>query len=244
MLPQLRAVTGFVGPNGSGKSLAMVEFGVLPAIDRGRVILSNMPIFASDADAHRDPDERLVHPQYVPLRSWRQLSQDLYGVTVVLDEISSMFDSRDASRMPTQIVSRFQQLRKGDNQLLWSGPDWDRCDKSLRKVTRGVVLSRGYLSEKVEGRDWGSNRLFRYRFFDATKFDEFSESSALSDRKGTIRADHAVWRRRDSMRGRLVYDTYGTVDLLDHLDQFGTCVDCGGTRRRPKCECDHPARED
>lgn len=241
--PRISPIVAFVGPNGSGKSLAAMEYVVRPALDRGRVVLSNTKIFASPDDAHLDPDDRELHSQYVPLKSWRQLNVAMFGTVVFLDEISAMFDSRESSRMPVQLINRLQQLRKGDNRVVWTGPDWDRCDKSLRRVTRQVVLCRGYLPEEVEGREWGANRLFRYRFYDRSKFEEFSESSALADRKGTIRPQDARWRRRSQLSTSMrMYDTYGEVDLLDHLDEYGTCVDCGGTRRRPKCSCVHPAR--
>ncbi|HWJ98029.1 MAG TPA: hypothetical protein VNQ33_07710 [Acidimicrobiales bacterium] len=239
-------ITAAVGYNGAGKTLCIVDRVIRPSLDAGRPVLSNTPIFAGPDDAHLPWQQRAPHPLYVPLLSWRQLSSPLHGVTIFLDEISSMFDSRDSGRMPTQITSRFNQLRKADNLVCWTAPDWDRCDKVLRRVTRRLWYCKGYLPQAAVGPDgeplvWKSNRLFRWKFYDAQKFEEFSTSQADSSRKGTLRSDDARWHRRSRHQSQFLYDTYAEVNLLDHLDETGKCVDCGGTRRALKCECP-PAR--
>lgn len=230
-------IVAYVGGNGHGKTLSLVRGLVLPWIRDGRPVLSNTPIFASPADAELPWPERQVHPLYVPLVSWRQLSHRLKDTLVVLDEISSMFDSRDSGRMPGQITSRFQQLRKDDNAIGWTAPDWDRCDKALRKVTRTVNLCKGSRSVKVEGRKWRSNRKITVRRYDRARFDEFSLREAQSTRKDTIKPEwrESYWRTRSDAQH--YYDTYAPVNLLDHLDDSGRCVDCGGIRRPHKCEC-------
>lgn len=233
----MEPIAAFVGMNGSGKTLALVHQAVLPAIQKGMGVLSNMPIFASADDVHLPTDERKLHPAFTPLESWRQIDGNLRGHIVVLDEVSSMFDSRDSGKVPTQLVTRLQQLRKGDNAVVWSAPDWDRADKVLRRVTLGVTMCRGFLPVQVEGRIWRSNRLFRWRHYNGLKFEEFSAASAQSDKKNSLRCDRSAWHWRAKHASQALYDTYADVGLLDHLDQYGSCIDCGGTRRRPACSC-------
>lgn len=246
-------ITAFVGPNGSGKTLAMVEYGVLPRLSRRRIILGNITIFASPDDAHLPAEERRTHPQWRPLKSWRQIDGTMTGVVLLLDEISSMFDSRESGKMPTQITTRLQQLRKKDNCIFWTAPDWDRCDKVLRHVTNNVVLCSGLLPKKVmqewqdpddptapverEAAEWGSARIMRYKRYNRASFDEFRVADANSDKKGSLRSIDRSWYRRERHQAQHMYDTYEQVDLLDHLDQYGTCIDCGGSRRRPACSC-------
>lgn len=223
--------------NGSGKTLAAVERFVLPAFAAGRPVLSNTPLFASGDDSELPWFERAAHPLYVPLVSWRQLIQPMQGVTIFLDEISSMFDARESGRMPAQITSRLQQLRKDDLELVWTAPSWERCDIALRRLTRSVLLCRGMLPKREPGKSWSSNRLFRWRFYDASKFEEFSLASAQSSTTGTLRSEWSRWYARGRHSAQWHYDTLAPVDLLDHLDHGGHCVSCGGKRAVPKCSC-------
>jgi len=233
----VRGITAFTGLNGSGKTLAAMVRIIEPSIALGRPILSNTPIFASPDDSDLSWEERELHPLYVPLVSWRQLNARLANTTIFLDEISSMFDSRESSKMPTQLVSRFQQLRKDDNVLCWTAPNWERCDKALRGPTSQVWLCTGHWEKKVDGKMWGQNRVFKWRCYDKTKFEEFSLSQAQSDQKGTLKAEFRIRYRRNKHKTQFLYDTLAPVNLLDHLDQGGTCIDCGGSRPKPKCQC-------
>lgn len=230
-------ISAYIGGNGEGKSLSAVKWEVLPWLAKGRPVLSNTPIFASADDADLPWQERKVHPLFIPLVSWRQLSFPLDRVLIFLDEISSMFDSRESARMPAQISTRFQQLRKGDNAVVWTAPDWDACDKRLRRVTRSVTFCRGSWSVPVEGREWRSNRKIRNSRYDVRRYEEFSLTQAQSTRTGTIKPDfkRSYWRTRD--QAQFFYDTLAPVELLDHLDEGGRCVDCGGRRPTLKCEC-------
>jgi hypothetical protein len=241
------AIRAFVGANGGGKSLAMVEAMVLPAWQVGRKVVANMSLF---------PERLGFSPDlYEPLESWRQIP-DLMNTTLLLDEISSVLPSRQAMSVPPQLVRVLNQLRKGDVQLGWTAPNWARCDVLLREVTQAVTVCRGswpdrWLRAAVEpakwnrpavvDRDghkvrhdsgWGPNRYFTWRTYDAMEFDEFSYSAVKDIRPRRVRH---YWRPRHN--ADLVYDTLDAVSLLDHLDDVGLCVSCGGTRSRPRCTC-------
>lgn len=237
----MEPITAAVGKNGSGKTLALMERIVLPSLALGRPVLSNMVIFASPDDAHLPPQDRERHPLWRPLNSPADLV-GIEGTTVVVDEIQSAFSSRESAKMPAQTVNDLLQLRKGDNILAWSAPSWMRCDTTIREVTLEVILCSGHIGKKVPGRLWKNNRLFRYRYFDAFDFEEFSLASVKSDQAGTIKPLKRAWYWRPSHRAHLMYDTYQGVEAFSHLDEYGTCTRCRGSRPRPKCSC--PPREE
>lgn len=241
------AIRAFVGKNGGGKTLAMVEGMVLRSWAAGRPVCANLALFP----------ERLGYSQdlYLPLESWKQIP-DLKGTTLCLDEISSVLPSRQAMSVPPQLVRILNQLRKGDVQLGWTAPNWSRCDVLLREVTQAVTVCRGSLPDRWQRIDsgparfnrakltdsagkalraddgWGPNRLFFWSTYDAMEFDEFTYSAVKDVRP---RARRRFWRPRHS--ADLAYNTLDAVDLLDHLDDVGLCVGCGGTRSRAKCSC-------
>jgi Zonular occludens toxin (Zot) len=246
------AIRSFVGPNGGGKTLAAVELSVLPAWREGRPVVANLRLY---------PEKMGFAPSlYVPLESWRQIP-DLADCALVLDEISSVLPSRSFSSVPPQLVRVLNQLRKGDVTVAWTAPNWMRCDVLLREVTQAVTTCVGSWSDQWQREPtkkrfparlcdeagvplpyqggWPPNRLFRWMTFDALEFDEFSYST-VKDVKPIGR--RLYWRPRHD--AHLVYKTLEGVDLLDHLDDVGLCVSCGGHRSRPKCKCgERPAAE-
>jgi hypothetical protein len=269
------AIRAFVGPNGGGKTLAMIDRMVVEAWKVGRPVCANLELF---------PERLGFSPSlYVPLESWKQIPE-LEGVTLCLDEISSVLPSRQAMSVPPQLVRVLNQLRKGDVQLAWTAPNWSRCDVLLREVTQAVTVCRGSFPDKWQRMDsgparwnrpvlqgitcacgpggyvctehdapdgqlppterplrakngWGPNRYFVWRTYDAMEFDEFTYSAVKDVRP---RAVQRFWRPRHS--SDLAYNTLDAVGLLDHLDDVGLCVNCGGTRSRPRCSCDSAKR--
>lgn len=217
----------------------------------GRPVCANLALFP----------ERLGFPAelYVPLESWKQIP-DLRGVTLVLDEISSVLPSRQAMSVPPQLVRILNQLRKGDVDLAWTAPNWSRCDVLLREVTQAVTVCRGSFPDRWQRvaagparwnrpkatddgdrpmrhvKGWPPNRFFSWTTYDAMEFDEFSYS-AVKQIRPKLRVRY--WRPRHGTD--LAYNTLEAVNLLDHLDDVGLCVNCGGTRSRPRCKCDSPS---
>jgi len=229
-------ITAAVGKNGSGKTLALVERVVVPALAEGRPVLSNITVFASTADAHLPPGEREPHRLWIPYRTPAQLLE-VEGAAVVIDEIQSAFSSRESSKMPSAVLNALLQLRHRDNVFAWSAPSWKRADTIIREVTIELILCSGHLPKKVPGQLWGDNRLFRLRFFDAEDFEEFSLSSAKSQREDTLRPVRREWYWRPRHDAHQLYDSTEDVKLFEGLDEFGTCIVCHGSRPRPKCSC-------
>lgn len=254
-------ISAWVGKNGSGKTLAMMEDLVLPALAKGVPVVSTMTVFASADDAVcpgagcacRSFDDggdgtkhyrvRRLHPLWRPLESWRSILH-LEGCVLALDEISSAFGARESAKMPFQVAARLQQLRKHRVRVGWTAPSWKRADVVLREVSTTVTECRGRfgkVNRDAGGDEWVENRLFRFSTFDCGDFEEFSLQDATAQRRGgkrSLKPLDARWYWRTRHEAHLLYDTHEPVQLLDHLDEYGTCVECGGSRRRPTCRCD------
>jgi hypothetical protein len=182
---------------------------------------------------------------------------DNESCVLVVDEISAMLPSRQSMSLPAQLGRELNQLRKSDVEVGWTAPNWSRCDSFLREVTQEVTVCKGSWPDKwlrdeqnkivrdIHGekvrypkRGWEPNRLFRFATFDARDFDEFSYST-VKDVVPKRRARY--WRPKHV--AQYCYDTLQPVGMLDHLDDVGQCVVCGGSRSRPKCSCgDHGSR--
>lgn len=247
------AIHAYVGSNGGGKSLAAV-YDTIPSLRAGRPVLSTVRIL--------DPETGQPHPLCEPLTHWRQLL-DFRGGDVLLDEVQGVVSSRGHQSLPPAILNLLLQLRRRDVLCRWTSPDYGRADVVLRQVTQAVTYCRGYLAEPSRGclpdcedahhdpygcledcddqhehwplRLWGANRLFRWKTFDALSFDEFT-----AGKRDQLRAEVAQFyiRSRDPDRAQDWYDTLDTVEHIRDADESGTCLTCGGSRRRPKCECD------
>jgi hypothetical protein len=262
-------IEAYVGPNGSGKTLAAVERRVLPAWRRERMVVGNLSLYPSAVGY----DDALFRP----LRSWREIPRlgvhvdqdgqpivdDLgqpwsitknEGCVLFLDEITSCLPSRAAMSLPVELQRILNQLRKHDVQLVWTAPDWRRCDTILREVTQAVTLCRGWFPDRwvrVDERrrfprratddngrpipvedGWLPNRVFLWSTYDAQEFESFNTNTG---RRLDAVARRRYWRSKHVAQN--AYSSAQPVNLLDHLDEGGKCLNCGGSRPRRKCEC-------
>jgi len=194
----------------------------LPSLQNGRQVLSNTPIFLNG-----DP-----HPLYTPLNSYRDLL-DAEHCDVLLDEIASIASSRESTALPAPVVNVLQQLRKRDVIVRWTAPAYARADKVLRETSQAVTICRAYAAKWDEASQWPQRRLFWLRTYDAADFVNFG----LRPQDATIRpiARQWIWRPGHPVDG--VYDSLAPVSYMGIVADSGSCVSCGGTRRRPKCEC-------
>lgn len=228
-------ITAFVGLNGHGKTLGAVHLFLRRAMARELPILTNIGL-----------DYRKV----VPLESWIQLTEFRNGY-ILLDEINSVLPAREYNSMPAQLVRVTRQFRKSNIRLAWTDPSWEGADVTLRRVTQGVYVCRGVLGDRYERSEgihpfpfsgkktgpidpdsWPPNRLFRWTLYDAKALEEFTLGRAEK-----IGHKYRVFHWRPGHATHRMYDTSEPVGMLDHLDDTGVCMTCGGTRRRRSCSC-------
>jgi hypothetical protein len=241
-------IHAYVGENGGGKSLAMV-YDTIPSLGMRwecdhadhlhtaagvtsglRRVLSTVRMV--------DPVTGDPHPQYEALTSWAQLLAFEHG-DVLLDEVQGVASSRQSMGLPPAVLNLFLQMRRRDVVLRLSTPSYARADVVLREVCQAVTYCRGYRPEPQEGRLWGANRWFLWRTYDALQFDEFSAGK----REQLKPLTRQLYRRlADPDRAQEWYRTLDAVDYIADATEAGTCLQCGGTRRRPTCSCDKHRR--
>ncbi|SEH84173.1 MULTISPECIES: hypothetical protein [unclassified Leifsonia] len=230
-------ILAMVGPNGGGKSLCAVSQ-ALHSLDEGRRVLSTVPLF--------DTNTGELHPLYEPFYDWEQFLE-ARDTLVFADEIVGIANSRDATagKLNTPIQNRLMQCRKYDNLFLWTAPAWDRADKIIRQVTKGVVECRGYfagrpVADPVTGRlkMWAPKRAFRFATYDMVEFDQWT-----AGKRENLKPIVKEWFRGPGSREFRAYDTLGSVSMVAHASESGVCDTCGGMITRKRCSCGNPYRD-
>lgn len=218
-------IRGYVGPNGGGKSLAMVN-DILPSLRRGRPVLSTVKLLDRDGNPH---------PAYVPFTDYDQLL-DFSGGDVLMDEIVGIANSRDASRLPSQVQNILVQLRRRDITLSWSAPNWARADKIIREVTQAVTECRGFYPARAERdaagdiRLWAPKRVFKWRTFDTSEFEEWT-----AGKRDKIDPIASNWFRGPGSDAFAAYDTLDAVSMVNFTDPDGLCPYCDKRKRVEYC---------
>jgi len=224
-------IIGYIGDNGSGKTLTAVR-DTLPSLIMGRTVVSTTPLFDPLAEYDKTP-----HASYRPLRSWTEITT-LRNADLLLDEVQSVANSRQANAIPPQLLTAFLQLRKRGVVLRWTTTHWARIDLSLREVTKAAVICNSSWPQRKAGADgWRPKRRFSARLVDAASLDgayTIQLGDESPERGVRTMARERYWRRDSWPR---LYDSDALVEVLDHVDAAGWCMTCGGTRQRQRCTC-------
>lgn len=139
-------------------------------------------------------------------------------VTVCKGRYPDRFEREDGKRRCFGLLApRARKDPRTGKPCRWALPAYDQ-DGSIRRPPMR----------------WPVNRVFRFVTYDASTFDEFTFAQAKK-----IKPLGRKWwvRTRDKTGAVNLYRTGQPVGLLDHLDDTGVCVSCGGTRRRKSCSC-------
>jgi hypothetical protein len=232
----------YVGGNGHGKSLAMV-YDTLPT-------LAGLP-WRCDNPAHRHTQAgiteglrtvlstvRLLDPktgeQHYLMRPFTEYSQliEAEHCDVLMDEVAGIVSSRD-SGLPADAYLKLQQLRRSDVIVRLTAPAFARTEKSVREICQGITVCKGTVMRRPkDGRKWGERRLFLWKTYDATLFDDWTEGKRD---KLKPQAVQVFWR--PGSKAQSAYDTLDAVLSLTGVGMTGVCGNCSGTRRRHACKC-------
>lgn len=178
-----------------------------------------------------------AHPLWVPFTRWEQLLE-ARGTDVLMDEVTGVASSRESHGMPAPVANALVQMRRADVTIRWTAPSWARADKIIRETSQAVTDCVGYfpkviqLGDEESERMWRSRRLFKWRTYDATQFEDWT--AGKRDQARALVSDlhwgpgSGVWQ---------TYDTFDSVLTIGTVTEAGTCYRCGGTRRRPACSC-------
>lgn len=231
-------ICAYVGANGSGKSLAAV-FDSVPSLLAGRPVLSTVRLLDFENPRSCDdpncefpshPDHLAAHPLWIPFTSWNDLLQAEH-CDVIMDEVTGVASSREASALPAPVANFLVQLRRRDICLRWTSPAWARADRIIRECTQGVALCYGYFGKRDKDTLWTRKSLFKIRLLDARDLDELTES-----KKDRVRPIDVSFMSLKACGAGNVYDTLDEV-LSIPLIEGGRCLVCGGRKKIPYCSC-------
>lgn len=227
-------IMGIVGPNGGGKTAAAVEM-ANQAFEQGRRVLSTCPLL--------DWRTGELHPLYVPWTHWDQLL-DWWDGDVLADEILSIASSRGSASLDPRAQTLLVQLRKRNSRFWWTAPSAARADVIIREVTQAITECRGYYANKA-GREmrrgviqsWDPKRLFAFRTYDATEFDDWT-----AGKRDAATPLVTEWFHGPGSNVFKSYDTLGAVNIIASVSDAGVCLNCDGvvSNKRKACRCAHP----
>lgn len=246
-------IHGYVGPNGSGKSALMV-YDTLPTLEAGLPVLSTVRLL--DYEDPRpcegcDPEHlalypalrrsherghRQAHPLWTPFVRWDQLLSWSFG-DVLMDEVAGVASSRKSNQLPWAVEVGLQQLRRGDNVVRFSAPNWARAEVIIRECAQAATYclsSNGVERVEADGRKrrYATKRLVEAVTYDAVEFTDFTEGKKES---ATVLVRDRLWLPDSGVFD--AYDTFDAVSAIGVVDQGGRCLTCGGSRRTPTCKC-------
>lgn len=227
-------IMGVVGPNGGGKTAAVVAM-ANEAFEQGRRVLSTCPLL--------DWRTGLPHPLYVPWTHWDQLL-DWWDGDVFADEILSIASSRGSASLDPRAQTLLVQLRKRNARFWWTAPSAARADVIIREVTQAITECRGYYANRA-GREerrgviqsWDPKRLFAFRTYDATEFDDWT-----AGKRESATPLVTEWFKGPGSNVFKSYDTLGAVNIIASVSDAGVCLNCDGvvSNKRKACRCAHP----
>jgi hypothetical protein len=253
------AIQAFVGANGTSKSYAAMHQMVIPGWRQGQVCWSNLQLYPEALGFPAQLYRRLV--------SWRQLATIvnanlfLDDISSVLPSRESRSVPPDLVRRLNQLRKAdsavawtapawgrcdlvLREVTRAVTVCHSFFPDgWTRQSGTVSwRHPSGVVLVDEAGRKVRSSSGWEPRRLFQWTTYDA---DEFSgEFTAAVQKKVKARSSKLHWRPAawtfGQGRSEMVQDAYGTMEevgLLDHLDDVGVCVACGGQRSRARCSC-------
>jgi len=237
------AIHAYVGKNGHGKTLCMVR-DTLPTLEgmiwhcdnpdhfhTQKGIVSGVRKVVSTVKLY-DAKTGEPHDLYVPLENLEML-RELEHCDLLLDEIVGVMHSRDSAALPPQIQLILNQFRKRDIAVRWTAPAYSRAEKLIRECTTALTLCYGSHPERGGTDLWLPNRSFVFTTYEPDDFDEFS---AHRSEKLDASITEYFWAglEPDVLAS---YNTRESVLMISHVDDHGSCVVCGGTRRRSGCTC-------
>lgn len=198
---------------------------------------------------HSEPTGEFVthkqaHPLYVPLRDLRQFLTWKDG-DILCDEVQGLFNSRESSAMPSQVLTMMMQLRRLNVSLSWSVPAWGRADKVLREQTQLVTMMTASLPVRAPAtadglpRLWHQRRLFHARSYDPSCMDEFEAHRAMAE---DVHPEIIAFYWGPGSTMFKAYDTLDSVASLGYASDTGMCMTCTGKRKTTMCVCDDHRR--
>lgn len=169
----------YSGLFGTGKTLGTVDY-VMKMYQKYKVnIISNI---------------KLIGVPYEPLENFHQII-DCPGNTIILiDELSTVFNSRKWQDFPIDLLFQLLQVRKNRKQLVCTAQRFEHVDKAVRDVTADVISCRKF-----------------YRYCILTAYDAWDyEHTPLSE---YLKPKYKImYLATDKL-----YNSYDTSEIIDNV---------------------------
>ena len=209
----------YVGMFGSGKTISMVEkaYRIAKAFPQVR-ILTNMKLVGF-------PE----HTEIIELKNYKQIIEMPGDTLILIDEISSILNSRrwDKEGVPPALLGQLLQVRKQKKMLLSTAQRFGHVDKLVRDITFTVIECRTYFK--------------RWTF--QTSYDGYDYENA-NMMKPAIPVGHYDFLQTDKVRN--LYDTWELIgnmkkeeflsdkDILERQGAAGNEVVIGIDKKKRK----------
>lgn len=185
----------FTGKFGAGKTSTMVHYAYLLAKQyKSLSIMTNIRL-------HSFPKWTKI----MPLRTIDDILKAPENVLVMIDEIGTIFNSRDfvggKGSVPKILFQYLCQCRKRHMMIWGTVQRWNFLDKQLRDITDTVYTTRCHLWHPF-------SRLFVVRRYDAVEFDNAYSNPLLP--LSLLSSD--VYIQTDRMR-----ELYSTDELIENM---------------------------
>lgn len=139
------------------------------------------------------------------LTSARQILDAPDNTIVIIDEIGTIFNSRDWNSskggVPKPLFQHLCQCRHRHMMILATTQDWMFMDKQLRQITADVTVCSAWLAHPF-------SRMITNRVYDAREYTMFFENPMLP----LTSIDFDVYIQSDKLRG--LYDTKEMVETM------------------------------
>lgn len=178
--PQKQRLYGillWLGLPGEGKSLSMTSY-----IDS---ILENCEKNNKEYEVYTN---YFYYKETAPLMKWEDLieiaenkkGREHVTTLIAIDEINTVFNSRDWSNFPIEVMTMIAQSRHMNIQFLCTAQCWTHVEKTFRDLTNWVykckrVNSYYYVSFKYDAYDYENNKVNRL----AVRFNHLLASKEL-----------------------------------------------------------------
>lgn len=185
----------FVGRFGAGKTISMVKMAYdlakrYPSLS----IVTNLQLSGFPA-----------HTQILPLRCPSDILKAPENTLVLIDEIGTIFNSRDFAKskdaIPKVLFQHLCQCRKRHMEIFATTQRWNFLDKQLRDITATVTASRVYFKHPF-------SRMVILRTYDSVQYDR-SYTNPLIPIKPL--GAH-VYLQTDEVR-----NLYDTAELIENM---------------------------
>jgi len=194
----------YVGEVGSGKTLSAIER--LEAIRQGRIY--NVPIHIMTNIGYKH--------QHGSINSVQDILDAPDNTVFLIDEASTLFNSRKWQNFPIEMFAQLVQNRKNRKAFLLTQQEFDHTDKNFRQLTNWVVECDGFF-DRVFKQNWFKPRDYK-RVVDSVD-NEFI-AKKIRKRRFFVGDDKL----------RSVYDTLEVVKQLQKANEENTDIELTGRR--------------